>query len=462
MFRIILFACFIPIPIIMYFFLLNEVKPKKNLILGVTLPNYARQDDSVKSLCAGYKKLLTADTVFVILLAAPVIFLKYDSVSFTYLMAWLIFAIVLPAVPYAIYNKKLKSLKTSKNWFGEAAGLSLVDVKVAAMPKRKLNIWLFVVPIVIGFIPVIHTVAALRGKDEFWPMFIVYALDAAVIVLFYLLYRLIYHQKAEVIDENTSLSAALTQVRLYNWGKFWIWSAWLTGIYNLVLWMLIKKPVYLLISSAVYCVILVAVSMRVEFRTRKVQQNLTADSGKTIYTDEDDKWFLGMFYYNPNDSHFMVNKRIGTGMTINIGRPSGKIFMVIVAVILLAMPLFGVGMMKDEFTPVKLGANNTQIVASHTSDVYKISYSDIESAEMIDALPSCTRTNGTGMDTVLKGSFEADGIGPCRFCLDPRTPPFIEIKTADMTYILGSADKKETFAAYKNLTNAGIKAGKQQ
>ena len=49
--KLILFACFMPLPIILYFVLRNETKAKKNLILGVTLPLDARGDGMVQALC---------------------------------------------------------------------------------------------------------------------------------------------------------------------------------------------------------------------------------------------------------------------------------------------------------------------------------------------------------------------------------------------------------------------------
>ena len=394
-------------------------------------------------------------TLIVTLLAIPPFYFTYDSVVFTYFMAWIVLVIAAYFVLYAAYNKKLKILKAFNGWYGEAAGLSLVDVKLAAMPKRQLSILWFIPPMVIGMIPLVDTACTQWGTDEFWPMLIVYASFAAMVILFYFLYRIIYHLKAEVVDENTSTSAALTQVRRYNWGKFLILSAWLTAIYTLLFWLL-RSPMAQIVSAVAYSAILIAVALQAEFKTRKVQQKLTENSGITVYTDEDDKWLFGMFYNNPSDRHFMVNKRTGMGMTVNLARMSGKILMAFSVLLILAMPFMGVWMMHEEFTPVTLRTEGTQIVAGHTSDVYRISYGDIQSAELLSALPSGSRTNGTGMATVLKGSFHLEGIGPCRLCLDPRCAPFLEIKTAERIYVLGSSDSSETYAVYSAFAALGI------
>ena len=44
--------------------------------------------------------------------------------------------------------------------------------------------------------------------------------------------------------------------------------------------------------------------------------------------DDDAKWVLGMFYYNPSDPSMFVEKRTGIGYTINFARPGGWIFII--------------------------------------------------------------------------------------------------------------------------------------
>jgi uncharacterized membrane protein len=43
--------------------------------------------------------------------------------------------------------------------------------------------------------------------------------------------------------------------------------------------------------------------------------------------DDDAKWVLGMFYYNPSDPSVFVEKRVGIGYTVNFARPAAWIFM---------------------------------------------------------------------------------------------------------------------------------------
>ena len=449
--KIIVFICFFPLPVIIYFVLRNEAKPKKNIMLGVTLPLYARDDAAVRSII---KQHLTNQTIAFIalsLLAVPALFIDSVAVVMTWYLVWFIPVMVLPFLVFGHSNRKLKVLKQQNSWFGASSGITLVDVKLALTPKKTLSVWLFAPPVIMSLFPVISTILTLRGSDEFWPLMIVYASFAVLSVSLYFVYRIIFHQKAEVVDERTSLNAALTQVRRYHWGKCWLITVWLTGFLSLVMWLFSGNSMVILITTLIYTVVLLVFIMRAEFKTRKIQQKLTEESGQTVYTDDDEYWLFGLFYNNPNDRHFFINNRTGFGMTVNLSSLGGKILIGISLLVILTMPLLGFYMIREEFTPVTLEVTGTQLIAGHTSDTYQIFLDDIQSVYMLEQLPDGTRLMGTGMDTVLKGRFKFDTIGTCSVCLDPRTPPFIIVSDEDGTYILGASDNAYTLEVFEIL-----------
>lgn len=47
---------------------------------------------------------------------------------------------------------------------------------------------------------------------------------------------------------------------------------------------------------------------------------------KGLVLDDDAKWILGMFYYNPSDPSVFVEKRAGIGFTVNFARPAAWVF----------------------------------------------------------------------------------------------------------------------------------------
>lgn len=453
--NIIFFVCFAPIGLVLYFVMRNEIKPKKNIILGVTLPLNARETPAVLDIT---KRFLSRQNIILIVMLAlliPQFFFRYTSIVMTWYFSWITIALILPAIPYVTANSRLKALKIKNGWFSESSGAQLIDLKVAAAPKKILSVWFFIPAFLLTLIPVIHSAITLRGSDEFWPMMIVYLTFALTTAAFYLLYRIILRQKADIVDENTSVNAALTQIRRYNWNKIWLLITWLTSLFVVSFWLFGYNSAAILILTVAYTIVLLVFAMQAEFKTRNMQQKLTAQSGKSVYTDDDDKWIFGTIYNNPNDTHFIVNKRIGIGTTINLAKTSAKILMVFMALIVLAMPLTGIWLMKEEFTPVRLEVTADNVIARHISTVYSIALTDIQTAYLIDTLPDGTRTNGTAMDTVEKGNFRLNGIGESRLCLDPQVPPFIVIITADHTYIFGSHQNGEARAVYDALMRLG-------
>ena len=76
-------------------------------------------------------------------------------------------------------------------------------------------------------------------------------------------------------------------------------------------------------------------------RRSRTQSGPSADGQFTdpAYSDDDRYWY-GFFYYNPNDPNPFVPKRYGLGWTINFGHPAGKLIAaVMVAMILLPVAL---------------------------------------------------------------------------------------------------------------------------
>ena len=146
-----------------------------------------------------------------------------------------------------------------------------------------------------------------------------------------------------------------------------------------------------------------------------------------------------MFYYDPNDSHLMVNARVGLNATVNLARPAGKIIMLLTAALLL-MPLVGVWLMGEERAPVTLALTDTALVAAHSGTRYQIPLEDIEEAELLTELPAIRRVAGTAMDTVDKGRWRCDEYGTLTVCLDPRTGPWLLVKTEETTWLVGAGD----------------------
>ncbi len=455
--NVLLFIAMYMIVPILYFMLRNEAKARKNIILGVTLPYRAREDEDLLGLVKWYKIWLSLTMLALSLAVIPALFIGYISVKTTYYLCWLLVAIVLPFWPYVRCHLKLKKMKAEKGWTLEAPGRSYIDIKVALMPKKTVSVWWFLPPFLISLLPVFFTLFKNGGEFKaVGPVLLMYVIDTLLIVLFYIIYQFINRQKSEMIDDNTALSVALTQVRRYHWSRCWLFSAWATGLFNLALWVYADNMFLMTIVACLYTVAILYIVLRAEFKTRKAQYEMTKESGKRFYIDDDEVWILGMFYYNPNDTRFMVNDRVGIGMSVNYARRGAQVLMAFAVLILLAMPLMGVWLIDEEFTPVSLSFDSRALVAVHTKPKYIIELDDIEQLALLEELPPTYRISGSSMDSLRKGTYEVGEYGSCLVLLDPNTAPFLYIKTADRQYILGSADAAQTQRMYDIVMNKEI------
>ncbi len=60
----------------------------------------------------------------------------------------------------------------------------------------------------------------------------------------------------------------------------------------------------------------------------------------TVY-DDDSRWVLGMFYFNPSDPSIFVEKRSGIGQTLNFGRPAAWIVIAGIVIFIILATILG-------------------------------------------------------------------------------------------------------------------------
>ena len=429
---IIAWAVMLPVLPIVYFMQKNECKPKKNIITGATLPYEAQGGEEVLALLERYKRELKRMCWVMLAAVVPGLFIRSVGLFMIYVVVWIIALCAVFAVPYIRCNKSLRRLKEERGWLRtEEAPQVVTDLQAAAEEMRWLSPWWFLPPFFIALIPLFFE------REVWWA----WTICAAMVPVFYLCYRYLYRNRAEVVDADSRRTMALTRIRRYNWGKVWLVTAWATGLFNVLLWLTLDHVWLCMGVCLLYGLITVVEAVGIEFRVRRLQEKLTADSGQGFYVDEDDQWIWGMIYYNPNDARLMVNARTGVGTTVNLARRSGQVLMALVLVLLLACPLMGVWMMGMERAPVELEVTETELVGSHYGGHWSVALEDIAEIQVLPERPKLRRVAGTGMESALTGQFNADGWGRVTVCIDPRTGPWLLVTAEDGTrYLFGASE----------------------
>ena len=440
--NIILWLSIIWLAPLMCIVLANETKFKKNIAVGVTLPYEGRQDVEVQKRLSRFKKELWLLCVFLLLLALPGMLVKNLAGNMTIWFLWLDLCVFLPFIPYVRCNRELKRIKRERGWNVNAGQTLTVDT-AAVGAGRWLSPWLFLPPLLLCLLPLVF-------ERSFW---FVYLMDALCVVLFWFCYRYLYRNRAELVDENTELTLALTQVRRQNWAKVWLISAWFMVVLNLCMWLFREKQGLMLLLVLAFSFLFCAAAIGIEFKTRRMQEKLTADSGQRWYRDEDDKWIGGILYFDPNDSRLVVNDRVGLNSGFNLAKTSGKVIYGLILLLLLAMPFTG-GLIDGIGTkPPVLEVSETELISSRGSKEDVIPLENIQCVELREELPeNLSRTFGTSLETLLEGNFSCPELGTLKLRLDPTCPPFILVKTTDgRIWLFGTRDEALTRAVYEKL-----------
>ncbi len=420
------------VPVLLCVLNINETRFKKNIAVGVTFPKAGREDPAVLGLLKSFKReqivLCGALMALGVLCAAW----RWPEIGFLPYFLWIDLVIAAQFVSYARWNRKLKTLKREKGW--TVPVIRAASVTTAAAPIRRPSAWWFIAAAVLAAAP-----AALDRA-----LWFAYLLDAAIALGCWAGAKYLYRNRAETVDENDAVTAALTRVRRRAWDRVWLLCAWMMGAVSLCIWLSTALPVgggAVMLLTVVLALAVCAAAVALEFRVRRVQEKLTADSGEGFYVDEDDKWLFGQFYYDPNDRRTVINARTGANSTVNLARPGGKALMAFGLAILLGMPIMGACFDAMSTAPRPLQVEDGVLLAESWGKDYELPLEDMESAELLDELPRITaRTWGVGADSLLKGKFQTEW-GSATLCLDPRTGPWLKVTMTDGgLYLLGGAD----------------------
>lgn len=421
---------------------LDEAKSKKNLILGVTLPFEAREDPQVLSVLARHKKQQKLAFFLFIPICIGCLFIKELSVSFILWSFAFLLCLCVPPFILVLSNRKLKRLKAQKGWVSPQAQLVRVET-VSLSLGRKASVWGYIPPALFCVLA-----AFLDSSFGFFHLFF-----AATAVFSFLSARFLYRNKSETVDDDAARTKTLTELRRKRWNRCWLLSAYCAASISLCILLFPVMPGVSQFLILFFSVLFTGACICLERGTRALQQKLTADSGQGWYVDDDDHWLGGVLYYNPHDSHILINQRTGTGSTINLATLTGKVLFAVCILLVLLVPLMMVGISSLDTQPIALTMSENAVQCKAGFISYTVPLAEIETAELVDTLPSSLyRVWGTGMPHYLGGQFQAEGFTSLCLVLDPKVSPYLLLNTTSgKTYLFGMRDANALREFYSEL-----------
>lgn len=454
---IIMAACMYPVLLILYAMVRSQSKPGGGLLFGARLPEWLCKEPEVEQICRSFKKKLNLCTLVLALVPLAFLPIRYVSISMSLWILWVFAAIAVPMIPFVQANRAVREWKAERGELTDRGRTILAETRQLDR-MHTLNPLLFLPPTAVSVAAVVLTALALWGQGLGVVTFSV-GCFACCTLLFGVCAVWMDRQRLKVISSDSDVNLNYNQAQRRQWKHFWLAAAWLNAAFTMALALLFLLGGFatgmsvLLWGSLVYAAVILLLTVALLVGRNHLNQAYRDKMDLAGTVDDDDCWLGGMCYYNPRDTRVMVEKRFGVGTTMNMATAAGKATGVVLLVVLLGSLVLCAWMMRLEFTPIHLTCEEGRLVARQLGEDYVVELEDIRDLELVEELPAMSRTNGTGMDNLLKGSFRIKATGErVELFLDPRNSVFLTFTAGDTTYYMSCAEDAQTIELYQQLS----------
>lgn len=412
----------------------------KDVVLNVALPQEARQDTRVQALVRGYKKANALASL--LFLAAGFLVILPDKISLIilFLTLWVALTLLGGNAVLEVYSRKLRILKREQGWHGRDARTVSVDL-IVSREKESMPIspvW-FLPPLLSALTLLVW--GALRGK-ALWPTMS----SLLGLLLYCFFYALAARDRARAYCGDTEINLALTRTSIRSWTRAWVILANAQGL----LMSLSYLPLYTNAYSGPLPLILLeplAILATLVWTAESVRRNrerILAGVGGTITVD-DDRFWRGGLYNNPEDKRLLVEKRVGFGYTLNCGAPAGKViyYGTLVGVLVLLLGLFLVFSALDNAN-YALEIRGDRVFVQAPLYGCDFPLADIRSVTQVNTMPEGLRTNGAETGNYCLGNFNINGYGKSKVFVYKGKPPYLVIELPELYVFFNARTEAET------------------
>ena len=403
--NIIFFATMYPIVFIMLFLFSTQNKYENGRLFAVNMKKEWIKDATVADIRQKFKKEMRYYAILLAIVPFVSLLTSHMSIQLTIWMFWLLAAIFLLSLPIMRANHRLKTWKTQNHLYEDRQPEHYVELKQAGS-VRKVRFLPFFLPNIIGIASALLLLPKSSGLG------ISCLIGASCGLVFWLAAVWIDRQPVSVISTDSDVNINYARAKKNLWKNFWLICCWLNTALILFLEILTLSARHMGICS-----------------------------------------IAGILYYNPSDPHTMVEQRVGIGTTVNMATSLGKGLTIFSAIMMLSFPLLCIWLIQEEFTPIDLVIQNHTLCAQHLKTDYQIPLSEIKDPTLLTAsdLPDWTRTYGTSMDTLEKGTFTISGGEDVNVFLNPENDAFLQFSANGKTYYMGGVDDTQTKGIHEEL-----------
>ena len=440
---IFLVTCY-PIVMFMYFWLKNA-GDKNSWCFGAGLSKEWKKDPAVTEIDKEYRKNLKNTIIIFAVFPVVTFFINYMSITYTFWMIWILVICFFPFYWFAKANKQIRDLKSRRGWNVDSE-VVYTDLKIAALP-RKVKFYTFLPSLSLSVIA-IYLSYVMFQESGYTALRICIWVFGLCTFLFWLCAIWTDRLKVSVISEDTDTNMNFARAKKQAWKNFWLLCAWANVVFTwsilAAMYTRVNGIAWILLSSTIYCVVVTLLAVWLIKKLFAINKKYEDKRTLKDSSDDDKHWIWGIMYYNPKDTHVMVENRLGTGTSMNMATGIGKGLYIFSALVMIIIPISCVWLMMLDFTPISTVVKDNTIVCTHLSVEYEIPLEDIEEYKILTELPEMTKVRGNGMDHVLSGRYEIYREGMFEAFLNPQNALFIKIVTEDETYYISGVDDEST------------------
>ncbi|MHC5228330.1 PH domain-containing protein [Enterococcus sp. LJL99] len=431
--------------------------PHKNIILETTLPADKLKNPLVLGLSKKYKQRLLLVAFIFSILAIPIIWIPYDSITMLYFFVMLFGLIATTQYVETIYIRKMTELKIKNNWSLPTQPL-LIDTKLILTKNRKMisSFW-FLPTIILTLLSLFFSWKSSGMAGSFW---LIAILSILFLALFIYLYYIVSRFPVKPLTNDEKINQKINDITRHYWSLLAVVSSLIISPLGLLMSISLSTSYQaLIVSSAIYLLALflfIAFTLYSLFSMRRKQDQLIAQTNDYRYSDDDQYWRYAI-YINPNDERTFIPDRLGMNVSVNLGKLSGKIMVGVTAVIIFfALGIATIPLALNDFTanPFKLAITNSEVqLSAPLTKTQKIPLSSIESVTLLDHLPKeVIRIFGTATTDYWTGDFSVDGKD-AYMLVYKKSSPILEIKTSEKNYYYTDKKSEQTKRAAELLLN---------
>ncbi|KRN28388.1 hypothetical protein IV38_GL001388 [Lactobacillus selangorensis] len=422
--------------------------------METTLPAEKLNSPLVQVVVHAYRRAIVIATLLLCAAGLPMLWITYDSLNFIWLMLLLVVAIGTNFSLEVHFIRKMTAVKNKQGWLADPDDTIVVDTQLLIDPNQGL-----LPPF--AFLP-----AVLLAVGGWWWLgrmiptsrLFVGLLAVATLAVFIGLYYVIQQQPPRSLTEDTAVNRRLNNAWRHTWSLQFVAGATVVSLIpGMVALSISIAPELAQIVVLGYLLVLFLFIAWVFFSFWRLRNTEDAELAhtQTFQPDSADYYWRYGIYDNPNDPRLNVPNRVGGNVSINIGRPLGKVILGLLLLVLAGvLVIVGSQLFRADFNQqaisLNAGADEITLQAPLTA-TKKVPYTQVKQIKLLKQLPNGVRVNGVATTHYRLGHYR---IGKRDAYLYVRhNSPVIELSTAKTDYYYTGTSSSETKLTYTILKN---------